>query len=306
MSNYKLYVNRFPVRGPWGGGNMWVQAIHHYCPEIGVDLVESDTMQGSPDAILIAGLDNDGSGISAEQAILYKMYMQGQKDIKLILRVNENDARKGTSGVDQALLKVSEHIDGTIFVSDWLQSYFQQKGWACPKQTVIHNGVRAEWFAPQPKHNDGKVHIVTHHWSDNYLKGFDMYEKLDEFVGQNKDRFTFTYIGRDRRTFKNTNVVKPLSGKPLGEELGKYDVYVSASRFDPGPNHIAESISCGLPTYVHKDGGGCVEFAGEDHVYEGWDELKQLLNCGNFKPNSTKFSEWDVCIKEYVDFVKRC
>jgi hypothetical protein len=30
-------------------------------------------------------------------------------------------------------------------------------------------------------------------------------------------------------------------GKELGDELGKYDVYASASRFDPGPNHIIES-----------------------------------------------------------------
>ena len=41
------------------------------------------------------------------------------------------------------------------------------------------------------KINNKKVNIVTHHWSDNYLKGFDVYDKLDEFVKENND-FTFT------------------------------------------------------------------------------------------------------------------
>lgn len=302
----KAYVNRFPIAGPWGGGNMWVQAVHHFAPELGVELVESDTIQGSPDAILLAGLDNDGRGISAEQAILYKMYMQDHKNVKLVLRVNENDARKGTRGVDESLVKFSSHVDATVFVSHWLQDYFQKKGWACQNQTVIYNGVSTDKFVPGEKFNDGKVHLVTHHWSDNYLKGFDIYEKIDEFVGKHSDKFTFTYIGRDRRTFKNTKVIKPLYDKALAKELGKYDVYVSASRFDPGPNHILEALACKLPTYVHADGGGCVEFAGEDHSYDNWEQLQKILETGAFAPNSSAppLVEWKDCMKQYFDFMK--
>lgn len=301
----KAYVNRYPVRGPWGGGNLWTSAFHEYAPAMDVELVASDTIQGAPDVIMLAGLDNDGAGISAEQAIMYKMYMSGEKDIKLVMRVNENDARKGTSNVDDMLLKVSAHIDSTVFVSRWLQDYFNNKGWACPKQTVIYNGVSNK-FQPMPKIGEDKVHIVTHHWSDNYLKGFDVYDKLDEFVGLNKDKFTFTYVGRDRGTFKNTKVVKPLHGKALAEELGKYDVYVSASRFDPGPNHVLEALACKIPTYVHKDGGGSVEFAGSDHVYSNWDQLERILREGAFAKNigAIVLPRWEDCIKQYVEWMK--
>lgn len=300
----KVYINRQPVNGPWGGGNMFVKAFHKVVPELGHELVESESMTVAPDVVLLAGLDNDGSGVSAEQAIMYKIY---REQVKVVLRVNENDARKGTTHMDEYLLKLAPHVDATIFVSDWLKEYFESKGWPKGNSTVIVNGVDKEVFKPQPKLNNGKLNIVAHHWSDNQMKGFDIYEQIDELVGRHPDKLAFTYIGRDRRTFKHTNVVRPLFGKKLGEELGKHDVYVSASRFDPGPNHILEALACGLPTYVHKDGGGCVEFAGYAHAYGDWEDLKIILESGPHHANiqSGGLHTWQTCVREYVDFLNR-
>ena len=305
----KLYINRLPVSGPWGGGNMFVRAFHRFVPDMDHELVPPESMSIAPDAILLAGLDNDGrGGISVEQAIMYKLY---QDRVKLVLRVNENDARKGTDHVDDYLLKLAPHVDATVFVSYWLRDYFMDKGWSCPNNAVIVNGVNRDVFKPQPKLNNGKLNIVAHHWSDNPLKGADIYEKLDEFVGQHPDRFAFTYIGRHQCNFKHTNVVRPLAGKALGEELGKHDVYVSASRFDPGPNHILEALACSLPTYVHKDGGGCVEFAGEGAVYSSFAELKTYLEyAAELQPSPlTSFNaftppDWQACIREYIDLLE--
>ena len=303
----KIYINRQPIKGPWGGGAKFINAFHKHVPEMGHEVVKQESINNAPDIIMLAGLDNDGIGISAEQAIMYKMMMETQgRDVKLMLRVNENDARKGTSDVDDYLLKIAPHVDVTVFVSNWLKDYFIQKNWGCSNNTVIINGVDSEIFKPQPKLNNGKINIAAHHWSDNKMKGFDIYELIDEFVGENSDKFTFNYIGRDRRTFKHTNVVGPLSGKKLGEELGKYDVYVSASRFDPGPNHCSEALASGLPTYVHTEGGGCVEFAGKSHSFSDWDELKNILTSGNYSTNTDaiKFGSWESCIGEYVKFME--
>ncbi len=297
------YINRSSVHGPYGGGAQFINAFHKYAPRPGIELVDnSQTFTAKPDVILLAGLDNQGpSQISVEQAIMYKMYMN--PDCKLILRVNENDARKGTNNVDKLLTTLSWHVDATVFVSNWLQDYFKRRGWRCANNTVIYNGVDASIFKPQPKLNNGKLNIVTHHWSDNRMKGADIYEELDKFVGEHPDKFTFTYIGRHKCDFKHTNVVKPLYGEQLGKQLGQYDVYVSASRHDPGPNHITESISCNIPTYVHYEGGGCVEFAGEDHSYDDWDELKQLLLSKNdIKQNTSQFKSWQECVDEYANF----
>jgi glycosyltransferase involved in cell wall biosynthesis len=303
----KVYINRIPVNGPWGGGNIFVSAFHKRAPDL-CELLLDQTGNVNPDVILLAGLDNDGHGISVDQAVMYKLYVK--PDCKIVLRVNENDARKDTSHMDPMLLKVSAHIDGTVFVSNWLQQYFNDKGWACKDQTVIVNGVAADVFKPQPKLNNGKLNVVAHHWSSHYMKGADIYEKIDQLVGEHPDKFAFTYIGRHECSFKHTNVVKPLAGRALGEELGKHDVYVSASRFDPGPNHVLEALSCGLPTYVHKDGGGCVEFAGQDHAYRNWDDLKAILTArvetpSQFVQQGPLLHGWQPCIQDYVSYLER-
>jgi len=66
-------------------------------------------------------------------------------------------------------------------------------------------------------------------------------------------------------------------------------------------------LSCGLPTLVHKDGGGCIEFAGKESVYSSWDDLKEILLTKRFpsQPQGIKLSDWSTCIKEYVDFLEK-
>jgi len=299
----KLYVNRQPRSGPWGGGNLWVAAFHKRAPTLpNVELLTDEALNFSPDVCLLAGLDNDGTGISVDQAVMHQLYQA--PNMKIVLRVNENDARKGTRHMDALLLKVAPHVSATVFVSHWLQDYFNAKGWACKEQAVIVNGCAADIFAPQPKLNNGKLNIVAHHWSSHEMKGADIYQKLDRLVGEQPDKFAFTYIGRHECDFRHTNVIRPTFGKDLGAELGKHDVYVSASRFDPGPNHVLESLSCGLPTYVHKDGGGCVEFAGADHSYKNWDELKAILN-GPLAPNTAMTpTGWLPCVQQYVTYLE--
>jgi hypothetical protein len=114
------------------------------------------------------------------------------------------------------------------------------------------------------------------------------------------DSFTFTYIGRERGSFKNTKIIKPLFGNELGEELGRYDVYVSASRFDPGPNHIIESLSSEIPTYVHHQGGGCIEFSGDDHVYSSINHLLNILSSKSYTKNDFWHpGSWEECIEKF-------
>ena len=194
-------------------------------------------------------------------------------------------------------LECSKHVDTTIFVSNWMMSYFLKKGWHCKNNHVVYNGINTEHFSPQPKIKNGKINIVTHHWSNNRMKGFDIYEKLDDMLKSNSE-YTFTYIGRELGTFSNTRVIKPLFGASLGKELGKYDVYVSASRYDPGPNHILESLACNIPTYVHKEGGGCIEFAGEEHKYEDIDELMEKIKSPKKNNRSDLIKGWQDCIFE--------
>ena len=299
----KVYINRMPVSGPWGGGNLFVSAFHKRAPSDKCELMLDPTLNIKPDVILMAGLDNDGYGISIDQAVMYKLYVD--ENVQIVLRVNENDARKDTHHVDDMLVKVSAHIDGTVFVSNWLRDYFMDKGWACKNNTVIYNGVAGDVFAPQPKLNNGKFNIVAHHWSDNRMKGADIYERIDRFIGDNPDKYAFTYIGRHQCDFKHTKVVRPLAGKELGKALGEHDFYVSASVYDPGPNHILEALSCGLPTVVDRRGGGCVEFAGFDHTFRDWNDLEAILMGKGCGPNTAiTLKGWGPCVEEYIAFLE--
>jgi glycosyltransferase involved in cell wall biosynthesis len=289
----KILINRKPIEGPWGGGNLLVKAFCAHMSEKGHSITHEPGT--GIDAILIQDPRPGNTGFPIDYAIKYKNLNPGTK---IIQRINECDARKNTSGVDRMLRECSAYVDATIFVSNWMKEYHLERGWKCGNNYVIHNGADLNHFHPREKLKNNKINIVTHHWSNNVLKGFDIYEAIDEFVGQNGD-FTFTYIGRCRNTFKNTKVVPPLFGAALGEELSKYDIYISGSRFDPGPNHILESLACGIPTYVFKDGGGCVEFAGEDHVYSSFENLRTLLLSRNYSKNAFEVSSWEHCIDNF-------
>ncbi len=297
----KVYINRKPVVGPWGGGNMWIKSAYEMLPNLGHEIVN---IKDLPEVLYLVGLSGDEGFISVDEAIIYKKWASSVgKKVYLVLRVNENDARKGTKDIDEKIRRLSKEVDKIVFVSKWLQDYFSLEG-VDHKQDVIHNGVDKSVFKSNNKLSNGKINIVTHHWSDNYLKGFDVYDAIDQWIGNNTD-FTFTYIGRERGSFSNTKVIKPMFGKELGDELGKYDVYVSASRFDPGPNHIIESLSCEIPTYVHHQGGGCIEFSGEDHVYKDEKSLLNILSKKVYTKNEHWMPpSWEECMIKFSTIAK--
>lgn len=291
----KVLVNRKPVSGPWGGGNLFLSSMCELMPDMGFEITHK--LADDIDIFFIMNPRYDELKISINEAIAYKRKFP---DVKIVQRINDCDARKNTSDVDDMLVECSKYLDKTIFVSEWMKTYFMKKGWHCKENLVLINGCHS--YKKKEKNNNAKINIVTHHWSNNYLKGFDIYDKLDEWV-ENK-KFTFTYIGRDRGTFKNTNVIAPLHGKDLHHELSKYDVYISGSRFDPGPNHILESLSCNLPTYVHSEGGGCVEFAGEDMTFDSFESLIKILNSKNYKNNnSINVKTWKECIDRLGEII---
>ena len=304
----KLLINRRPVDGPWGGGNHFVRAIFENGLRNGFEVVSE--LGHDIDAILVMDPRYDELGISINEIAAYKA---AHPHTKIIHRVNECDRRKGeTNQIDPLLRGTSRISDLSIFISFWLEEHHRSMSWFCDNSLVIYNGTHKSNIKPH-KMNKGilalggvqdPVRLVTHHWSNNKLKGFDIYDKLDAWV-KNNDRFTFTYIGRDRGTFKNTRVIQPKFGSELTEVLYNNDVYISASRWDPGPNHIVESLACVLPTFVHVDGGGAVEMAGWDHVYRSFEELVSILETRNYSQNAgIDVRTWSDVADDYFNAIK--
>jgi len=297
----KILMNRKPVSGAWGGGNHFVKAFCEYGPKYGHEIVH--TVQEGIDVILMVDPRYDELRVSMREIAAYKKTFH---NVKIVHRINENDARKGTNDMDDLLYACSQITDVSTFISNWIKYYHIDRGWMCKNNTVIYSGTDKSVFKPREKINNGKINLVTHHWSNNKMKGFDFYEQLDSWLDDNPD-FTFTYIGRENGTFKNTKVIQPLFGEALGKELGQYDVYISASRFDPGPNHIIEALACDLPTYAFRDGGGCCEFVGVQHVYQSYDDLIYILEGKKYSKNLTPFEEnwydWKDCMAQYFDLI---
>ena len=70
-----------------------------------------------------------------------------------------------------------------------------------------------------------KIRITTHHWGANWNKGFKIYKLLDDLLTDEnwRDKIEFNYIGNLPQKFKfyNTNVIPPLSGIELANEIKK-------------------------------------------------------------------------------------
>lgn len=297
----KVFVNRKPVAGPWGGGNNFTKSIFEFGNDFGIHFTADPREKF--DAILMLDPRYDEIGISANEISDYK---KENPNCPVFYRVNECDARKGTNEIDSIIIGMNSFLDEYIFVSEWMKDYFckNKENFLIPNNvSVIYNGVNKDhFFENHEKPLSEKLRIVTHHWSNNLFKGFDIYEKLDEV--SKTENIQFTYVGRDRNTFKNAIVIPPLSGEDLGNAIRNHDLYISASRWDPGPNHVIEAITSGLPILAHIDGGGALEFVGQDNKFENFEDLIKIIRSKSYKKSKIKFDNWKECIEKYCERIK--
>ena len=266
----KIFVNRKIRRNPWGGGIHFLSGFVDYVVNLGGQI--TNHFDNDIDAIFMMDPRPDEGFGDINQLIAYKKHLHsiGNK-VKLFHRINDTDVARNTNFlIDLNIRANSAAADHTIFISDWLKKHYEQRGFN-KNSIVITNGCNHQWFYPEDKlKNDSKIKVVTHHWSDNYNKGFDAYIELDKQLAE-RDDISFTYIGRYYKGYSpiNTKIIEPLYGAALGEQLRNYDLYITAARWEACGMHHIEASSCGLPVIYHKDGGAigeicnqhCVEFS---------------------------------------------
>ncbi len=198
---------------------------------------------------------------------------------QVILRVNNCDQKygkvdyaHGAERLDSLFLQASENADDVVFISEWLRDYFIAKGFDRNRShRVILNAANDLIYYPKNEIWDGlrPLRLVTHHWSDNWLKGFKEYQELDRLIAEGElENVEFTVIGRWPKeiAWRAARTLPPLTDMDLGNELRRHDVYFTASRWEPGGMHFIEGMQCGLPVVYHEDGGGIVELAGKAGV----------------------------------------
>jgi glycosyltransferase involved in cell wall biosynthesis len=249
--------------GPWGGGNQFLISFKDYFEKRGAKIVHR--LSDKDLSLIILINPRKGSGTFDHKDI--ERYKRFNPKVKVIHRINETDKAKNTNNIDRLRLKANKVVDAVVFVSEWVRDYYIEKGFDPTfPHTVIRSGPDEKIFNPEgyiPWKRGIPLKIVTHHWSDNYMKGTDIYQYLDELLDDEWMRrfFEFTYIGRlpNGIKFKNTRYVPVLQGKSLAEELRKHHVYLTAARWESCSMHQLEGACCGLPLLFIDEGGGAVE-----------------------------------------------
>ena len=254
-------INLRPRAGSWGGASQWTSQVVRWFEYNGWRVVFD--LRRAPDAVIMThtGLSSHTTFGADEVAALKKNHPR----VPCLHRINDNDIRKESGEMDLLLERSSRVADHTVFVSEWLRDYHASKWFEISRpHSVIVPGADPRFYHPVggARFEPGSpLRLVTHHWSDNWNKGFDVYQAIDELIANRLgDRFELRVIGRWPKDlkWKSARMFAPASGAGLAGLLRQCHGYVSASRFEPGAMHVAEGLQCGLPLLYHKDSGGTV------------------------------------------------
>lgn len=303
-----------PTRGPWGGASPFVAQLSACLWDRGWKVVFD--LKGEVDAVLVIDPrhDHPAKRFGLRELIPFRA---SHPEVPILHRINECDQRKATNDIDELLRRTHLLSDWTVFISEWLRDYFTER-WFDPSRphSVIYNGADPKIFHPfgnRPPSGNEPVRIVTHHWSANELKGFDVYREVDRLIASGElSGFEFHVIGRwpAGLEWKAAKTRAPLAGRPLAAALRDCHLYLTASRWEPCGMHHVEGAQCGLPLVYHEDGGGIVE-AGKHHGVGFRDDVAGALQCARSNLGTLRRQllsqppSGDRMVMEFADLLQR-
>ena len=295
----KVYFNRRPVDGPWGGGSKILKTIVQECIKRGHEVYYEEHIFKQSDLNVLVCFDpREKDGVGYGHLLSYR----NSKKIKLVQRVGD----LGTHGKPELLelvKKTSEHSDLLIFPSHWAKNYLEKT----PGESKVIANAPLKVFQDNKKLRTAgdDVRLVSHHWSNNSMKGFEVYKSLDEMDG-----ISFKFIGRKPDDVSLKNHVPPQDINGIIREMEDRNVYVTASKKEAGANHVLEAMALGLPVLYHRDGGSISEYC-KDHgiEYQNFEDLEDIIRNQKTRLNEISKNQYlrstDEMAREYVDEIER-
>ncbi|HEY9080168.1 hypothetical protein [Magnetovibrio sp.] len=280
----KIAIGYKVIEGPWGGGNRFVGALSNALMTAGHSVVH-DLNDADIDVILIIDprtrIPNIPFGAGG---ILRYLAFRNPRAV-VVHRINECDERKNTRGVNFRLRLANYAADHTVFVGSWLKDLAVWRKGDGHGSSVILNGADPAVFnanGSQSWNGTEPLKLVTHHWGGNWMKGFDIYQKLDRMMGDPAwaGKIEFTYIGNVPKgfVFENARLLAPMDAEHLASELRSHHVYVTGSINEPGGNHQNEGALCGLPL-LYRNSGCMPEYCdGFGLMFDGPNDFEPALS----------------------------
>jgi hypothetical protein len=305
----KISFNIKFTNGPSGGGMMFANLFRDYLEKKGIEITSNIKDQNIDIIFHISPMPFIMSTASFSFLDAYISKLKHPKTI-IIHRINECDERKNTKYMNKLIVKTAKYSDIIIFIASWLKPLLEKQGLKTskPNKIILHGADENIFNTKNKKFWDGKnkLKLVTHHWGGNYLKGHDFYQRLDLLLDKKEfnDKFEFTYIGNYPKNlkYKNTKIIKPLSGEELAEELKRHDIYLTASRNEPAGMHHVEGALCGLPIMYINSGAlreYCEGYGLEFDKNNFEDKLLEIK--GNYKIYLEKVLKYNRTARKMLD-----
>jgi glycosyltransferase involved in cell wall biosynthesis len=291
----KIYIDRAPVIGPWGGGNKTVTKLTSRLKHLGIEVVHT-LDDDQVDIIFCFDPRPNKFGLWYQHYLNYK----NQHGCKIIQRVGDLGTH-GKPELTELVRMTIPHSDFLIFPSEWAREHI---GYSGDNFKIVHNAPISDFYKSRTNNPlSKKIKIVTHHWSTNPKKGFDIYALIDYIIGENDD-LSFTYIGRLPEGFKfhnSTYVEATGDNEMLAKLISECHIYLTASEEEAGANHVLEALACGLPIAYHSKGGSIVEYCRDYGL--SYDDRSNLL--ATIRKISDRYSLYKKKAMEYNDNIDR-
>ena len=299
----KILVNRTPKLGPWGGGAKTVNKLVSTLHARGHKVVHK--LEDGVDVIFCIDPRPNEVGEWYQDYLFYK----AKFGAKIIQRVGDLGTHSKPE-LTKLLKSCYPHSDFLIFPSQWARDYIPVPH----NNSVVIDNAPMKIFHSNKNTNlavSEKPKLVTHHWSTNPKKGFEIYEQLQSYIKATGE-YEFTYIGRLPENVRLDNHVQPVGAKELSTLLPSHDIYITASKEEAGANHVLEAMAAGLPVVYHAAGGSINNYCKEyGEVFFGFDGLLEsitrvITNYKNIKSKVLTYEKDNSCVVEdYVDIIER-
>jgi lipopolysaccharide biosynthesis glycosyltransferase/glycosyltransferase involved in cell wall biosynthesis len=280
---FHLFINFKPDNTKaYGGGNITTYYIQKYFQNKYNNFKITYELQNSINLYLIIDpfKDNKFKKYSLEEIVNHRNTYN--KHGKIIIRVNDCDITRPNLPPERSreklIIKNSSEINYYIFNSEFIKNHYK-KFINVEKSVVIYNGCDTSIFYPQSFIKPQKYRIVTHHWSNNMNKGYQMYYDL-WFYLKKTENYEFVFIGQNvPEMFKDVPIIGPYVGLELSNSIRDCHIYITDSIYDSCPNHVIEAISCGLPILYRKHEGGARELCElfPKKIGESYSNLEELI-----------------------------